>query len=87
MMSRSSGLRYKRLLLKLSGEALMGKAAYGIDVPVVQRLSREIRDAMRGGRGDRASWSAAATSSAGWPAPPRAWTAPPPTTWACWPPS
>ena len=35
-MSRSSGLRYRRLLLKLSGEALMGKAAYGIDVPVVQ---------------------------------------------------
>src|SRR5215207_2520699 len=45
-MSRSSGLRYRRLLLKLSGEALMGKAAYGIDVPVVQRLSGEIRDAM-----------------------------------------
>ena len=48
-MSRSSGLRYKRLLLKLSGEALMGKSAYGIDVPVVQRLSGEIRDAMEAG--------------------------------------
>ena len=45
-MSRASGLRYRRLLLKLSGEALMGKATYGIDVPVVQRLSGEIRDAM-----------------------------------------
>src|SRR5882724_6900498 len=42
----SSGLRYRRLLLKLSGEALMGRSAYGIDVPVVQRLSGEIRDAM-----------------------------------------
>jgi uridylate kinase len=42
-------LRYRRLLLKLSGEALMGKAAYGIDVPVVQRLSGEIRDAMAAG--------------------------------------
>ena len=36
-MGRSSGLRYKRLLLKLSGEALMGSRPYGIDVPVVQR--------------------------------------------------
>jgi len=42
-------LRYRRLLLKLSGEALMGKAAYGIDVPVVQRLSGEIREAMVAG--------------------------------------
>src|SRR4029450_4282212 len=49
MMSRSSGLRYRRLLLKLSGEALMGRAAYGIDGPVVQRLSGEIKDAMASG--------------------------------------
>src|SRR6476661_2873676 len=48
-MSGSQGLRYRRLLLKLSGEALMGKAAYGIDVPVVQRLSGEIRDAIAAG--------------------------------------
>src|SRR5687768_15943322 len=48
-MSRSSGLRYRRLLLKLSGEALMGKAPYGIDVPVVQRLSGEIKEAMAAG--------------------------------------
>jgi uridylate kinase len=48
-MSGTSGLRYPRLLLKLSGEALMGKAAYGIDVPVVQRLSGEIKEAMASG--------------------------------------
>jgi uridylate kinase len=42
-------LRYKRLLLKLSGEALMGKAAYGIDTPVVQRLAGEIKEAMAAG--------------------------------------
>jgi uridylate kinase len=48
-MSATPGLRYKRLLLKLSGEALMGKAAYGIDVPVVQRLSGEIKEAMAAG--------------------------------------
>ena len=48
-MGRSSGLRYKRLLLKLSGEALMGSRPYGIDVPVVQRLSGEIKEAMAAG--------------------------------------
>lgn len=48
-MSRTSGLRYRRLLVKLSGEALMGKAPYGIDVPVVQRISAEIKEAMAAG--------------------------------------
>jgi uridylate kinase len=48
-MSRTPGLSYRRLLLKLSGEALMGKAPYGIDVPVVQRLSAEIKEAMAAG--------------------------------------
>lgn len=48
-MSNPSALRYRRLLLKLSGEALMGKAAYGIDVPVVQRLSSEIKEAVQAG--------------------------------------
>jgi uridylate kinase len=48
-MSRTSGLRYRRLLVKLSGEALMGRAPYGIDVPVVQRLSAEIKEAMAAG--------------------------------------
>jgi uridylate kinase len=48
-MSRTPGLSYRRLLLKLSGEALMGKAPYGIDVPVVQRLSSEIKEAMAAG--------------------------------------
>jgi uridylate kinase len=51
-MSRTPGLRYRRLLLKLSGEALMGKAPYGIDVPVVQRLSGEIKEAMAAGAGN-----------------------------------
>jgi uridylate kinase len=49
MMAGSSLLAYRRVLLKLSGEALMGAAAYGINVPVVQRLSGEIRDVMASG--------------------------------------
>jgi uridylate kinase len=35
-------LRYKRILLKLSGEALMGSMDYGIDPQVIGRLAREI---------------------------------------------
>ncbi|MHB8468541.1 MAG: UMP kinase [Gaiellaceae bacterium] len=33
---------FRRVLLKLSGEALMGEREYGIDVAVVNRLAREI---------------------------------------------
>src|SRR6478752_7586873 len=49
MAGSGTPLAYKRLLLKLSGEALMGKGPAGIDVPVVQRLSGEIRDAVAAG--------------------------------------
>ena len=35
---------YKRILLKLSGEALMGEAGYGIDPNVVSRVANEIRE-------------------------------------------
>ncbi len=49
MSGASSGLRYKRLLLKLSGEALVGKAGYGIDVDVVMRLCRDMKEASLAG--------------------------------------
>jgi len=49
MSGSASGLRYRRVLLKLSGEALMGKRPYGIDVSVVQRLAGELKDALEGG--------------------------------------
>jgi uridylate kinase len=42
-------LRYKRLLLKLSGEALMGKQPYGIDMSVADRLSKDIAEATEAG--------------------------------------
>ncbi|MDX1454952.1 MAG: UMP kinase [Gammaproteobacteria bacterium] len=35
---------FKRILLKLSGEALLGDAGYGIDPKVIVRLADEIRD-------------------------------------------
>ncbi len=39
---------YDRVLLKLSGEALMGQQGYGIDPQVVQYLADEIKDIARG---------------------------------------
>jgi uridylate kinase len=39
--------QYRRLLLKLSGEALMGSAGYGIDPEVAIRLAKEIADVVR----------------------------------------
>ena len=43
MSEQSSPLKYKRLLLKLSGEALMGGKGYGIDTEVVARLAGDIK--------------------------------------------
>lgn len=39
-----TGIRYKRILVKLSGEALMGHADYGIDPAVIKRIALEIKE-------------------------------------------
>ncbi|MEC7570552.1 MAG: UMP kinase [Pseudomonadota bacterium] len=36
-------MRYKRVLLKISGEALMGSRSYGLDPLMVERVAREIK--------------------------------------------
>ncbi|ADU66489.1 uridylate kinase [Desulfurispirillum indicum S5] len=41
--------KYKRVLLKVSGEALMGNLGYGIDPAVANEIAEEIRDAVRAG--------------------------------------
>ena len=41
--------RYKRVLLKLSGEALMGDAGYGIDPKVLDSLASQIKEVTAGG--------------------------------------
>jgi len=41
-MATAGALRYRRVLLKLSGEALMGSASFGIDPEVVRILSDEL---------------------------------------------
>ena len=38
---------YKRILLKLSGEALMGADSYGINRPTIERIISEISDVVR----------------------------------------
>ncbi|GIX35382.1 MAG: uridylate kinase [Lysobacteraceae bacterium] len=42
-------LKYRRILLKLSGEALMGREEYGIDPEVLSRLAKEIHEINRAG--------------------------------------
>jgi uridylate kinase len=44
-----SQLRYRRVLLKLSGEALMGDLDYGIEPAVIKRLAAEIASARERG--------------------------------------
>jgi uridylate kinase len=48
-MNAAAALKYRRILLKLSGEALMGKEDYGIDPDVISRLAGEILDVQRAG--------------------------------------
>ena len=42
-------IKYKRVLLKLSGEFLMGDKGYGIDPEVAERIAREVTDIVRQG--------------------------------------
>lgn len=72
------GYKYSRILLKLSGEALMGNRGYGIDRDVVQTIALEVAEVARDGV-EVAIVVGEATSSAGCREPPRAWTEPPPT--------
>lgn len=41
--------RYQRVLLKISGEALMGEQPYGIELKTVDRIAEEVAAAVRGG--------------------------------------
>ena len=43
------GLTYQRVLLKLSGEALMGDLSYGIDPTIVQDIAQEVADVVASG--------------------------------------
>lgn len=41
-MTTSNPLKYKRILLKYSGEALMGKSQFGIDPAILDRIANEV---------------------------------------------
>ena len=43
------GLVHRRILLKLSGEALLGGAAYGIDPEVIRRIATDLREVLSAG--------------------------------------
>ena len=43
MISENSNLTYRRVLLKISGEALMGEQNYGIDVNVARSVAEELK--------------------------------------------
>jgi uridylate kinase len=40
---------YRRILLKLSGEALMGKAEFGVDPEIIERISDEVKSLVNAG--------------------------------------
>ena len=79
----STQLNFHRILLKLSGEALMGDADYGIDPNVIGRLANEIIEVQRAGvEIGLVIGGGNIFRGAGLPLP--AWIASPPITWACW---
>jgi uridylate kinase len=43
-MTESNKARYSRILVKLSGEALMGRADYGIDPAILKRIADELQE-------------------------------------------
>lgn len=45
----ASAPKYRRVLLKVSGEALMGAQSYGIDVATIERIAADIKEACEGG--------------------------------------
>ena len=42
-MEKTHSLKYKRVLLKLSGEALMGEREYGIDSATVENIAQQVK--------------------------------------------
>ena len=47
--SKTGQNRFQRVLLKVSGEALMGNGQYGIDVATVDRIAKEVKEVVTSG--------------------------------------
>ena len=50
----AGAVRYRRVMLKISGEALMGDQGYGLHPPTVQRIAHEVKSVQRWG--SRSAW-------------------------------
>ena len=48
-MDKTHSPKYKRVLLKLSGEALMGEGEYGIDPTTVENIAKQLKRIVEGG--------------------------------------
>ena len=77
--------KFKRVVLKLSGEALAGEKGFGIDPTVVYALAKQIKAVVETGV-EVAIVNAAVTSGADSAAATKAWTVLLLTTWECWQP-
>ena len=44
-MTEQASAKYKRILLKLSGESLMGSNGYGIDLETTHKIARQVKEA------------------------------------------
>ena len=75
--------QFKRVVLKLSGEALAGEKGYGIDPAIVDSVAKQIKETVGNGLqvavvvGGGNIWR-------GCPAVHAVWTGPPPIIWECW---
>jgi uridylate kinase len=75
--------KYKRIVLKLSGEALAGTSGYGIDNTIMSSIARQVVEVVKIGVevaivvGGGNIWRGVAVV-------PRGWIGPLPITWECW---
>jgi len=77
-------ITYSRVMLKISGEALMGDQGFGLHPPTVQRIAAEVKSVHELGV-EICMVIGGGNIFAACKARPRAWSAPPPTTWGCSP--
>jgi len=76
-------MRYQRVLLKLSGEALMGEQNMGIDPSVVAMVADQIKDIQKHGVEVGLVIGLAIFFEASLE-PPKVWIASPLIKWVCW---
>lgn len=81
-MNQQPSARYRRILLKLSGEALMGGESYGIDSAVLGEVAEEIREIHQLGI-EIALVIGGGNIFRGISGASRGWIGPPPIIWAC----